>query len=99
VKTRPPQTTTRRRRRCNEKNIVFSSGGRFNDQRVKTFFGTPEYFINNFQMNCIIGTNEKTGNSNAIKFTFDIIESILDNPPLIISTTYPNDADIDDVSA
>jgi hypothetical protein len=56
------------------KNIVFSSGGRFNDQRVKTFFGTPEYFINNFQMNCIIGTNEKTGNSNAIKFTFDIIE-------------------------
>ena len=56
------------------KNIVFSSGGRYNDQRVKTFFGTPEYFINNFQMNCIIGTNEKTGNSNAIKFTFDIME-------------------------
>jgi hypothetical protein len=25
-------------------------------------------------MNCIIGANEKTGNSNAIKFTFDIIE-------------------------
>jgi hypothetical protein len=56
------------------KNIVFSSGGRYDSQRVKTFFGTPEYFINNFQMNCIIGTNEKTGNSNAIKFTFDIIE-------------------------
>jgi hypothetical protein len=56
------------------KNIVFSSGGRFDSQRVKTFFGTPEYFINNFQMNCIIGTNEKTGNSNAIKFSFDIIE-------------------------
>jgi hypothetical protein len=56
------------------KNIVFSSGGRYDSQRVKTFFGTPEYFINNFQMNCIIGTNEKTGNSNAIKFTFDIME-------------------------
>jgi hypothetical protein len=56
------------------KNIVFSSGGRFNDQRAKTFFGTPEYFINNFQMNCLIGTNEKTGNSNAIKFSFDIVE-------------------------
>lgn len=54
--------------------VVFSSGGRFNDQRVKTFFGTPEYYINNFQMNCIIGTNEKTGNSNAIKFSFDIVE-------------------------
>ena len=54
--------------------IVFSSGGRFNDQRVKTFFGTPEYYVNNFQMNCIIGATEKTGNSNAIKFSFDIVE-------------------------
>jgi hypothetical protein len=55
-------------------NIVFSSGGRFDSQRTNTFYGTPEYFVNNFQMNCIIGTNEKTGNSNAIKFSFDIIE-------------------------
>lgn len=56
------------------KNIVFASGGRYDSRRAKTFFGTPEYFINNFQMNCIIGTNEKTGNSNAIKFSFDIYE-------------------------
>ena len=56
------------------KNIVFSSGGRFDTQRVNTKFGAPEYFVNNFVMNCIIGANEKTGNSNAIKFTFDIIE-------------------------
>lgn len=54
--------------------VVFSSGGRFDEQRVKTFFGTPEYFVNNFQMNCIIGASEKTGNSNAIKFSFDIFE-------------------------
>lgn len=54
--------------------VVFSSGGRFDSQRVKTFFGTPEYFVNNFQMNCLIGTNEKSGNSNAIKFSFDIYE-------------------------
>jgi hypothetical protein len=54
--------------------VVFSSGGRFDSQRVNTFFGTPEYFVNNFQMNCIIGSTEKTGNSNAFKFTFDIIE-------------------------
>lgn len=54
--------------------IVFASGGRYDSQRVNTFYGTPEYYINNFQMNCIIGTNEKTGNSNAIKFTFDIYE-------------------------
>lgn len=56
------------------KDVVFSSGGRFDNQRVKTYFGSPEYYINNFQMNCIIGANEKTGNSNAVKFSFEIIE-------------------------
>lgn len=56
------------------KNIVFSSGGRFDSDRVSTFFGSPEYFINNFVMQTIIGANEATGNSNAVKFTFDIIE-------------------------
>jgi hypothetical protein len=55
-------------------NVIFSSGGRFDSQRTRTFFGTPEYFVNNFQMNCLIGTNEKSGNSNAIKFSFDIFE-------------------------
>ena len=55
-------------------NVVFSSGGRFDNQRVNTLFGVPEYFINNFVMNSIIGANEKTGNSNAIKFSFDIVE-------------------------
>lgn len=56
------------------KNIVFSSGGRFDEQRVATVFGSPEYYVNNFVMNCVIGANEKTGNMNAIKFSFDIIE-------------------------
>ncbi len=55
-------------------NIVFSSGGRFDSQRVKTLFGTPEYYVNNFQMNCIIGSSSQTGNSNAVKFSFDIYE-------------------------
>lgn len=56
------------------KNIVFASGGRFDSQRVGTVFGTPEYYINNFVMQNIIGANEKTGNSNAVKFSFDVIE-------------------------
>jgi hypothetical protein len=34
----------------------------------------PEYYINNFVMKNIIGANEATGNSNAVKFEFDIIE-------------------------
>ena len=55
-------------------NIIFSSGGRFDSQRVNTFYGVPEYYINNFVMNTLIGSNQKTGNSNAIKFSFDIIE-------------------------
>lgn len=55
-------------------NVIFSSGGRFDSQRVNTFYGVPEYYINNFVMNTLIGSNEKTGNSNAIKFSFDIIE-------------------------
>jgi len=55
-------------------NIIFSSGGRFDSQRVNTFYGVPEYYINNFVMNTLVGSNEKTGNSNAIKFSFDIIE-------------------------
>lgn len=55
-------------------NIVFSSGGRFDSQRVGTYFGTPEYYINNFVMTNIVGASEKTGNSNAVKFSFDIIE-------------------------
>jgi hypothetical protein len=56
------------------KNVIFSSGGRFDSQRTNTFYGTPEYFVNNFQMNCLIGASEKSGNSNAIKFSFDIFE-------------------------
>jgi len=62
------------------KNIVFSSGGRFDSQRQKIFISpseatqAPEYYINNFMMKNIIGANEATGNSNAVKFEFDIIE-------------------------
>lgn len=57
-----------------ESSIVFSSGGRGDKTRTKTFYGSPEYFIDNFQMNCIIGASENTGNSNAIKFSFNIYE-------------------------
>ena len=56
------------------KNVIFSSGGRFDSQRVNTIHGTPEYFINNFVMETAISGTVKTGNSNAFKFSFDIIE-------------------------
>jgi len=54
--------------------IVFSSAGRADAERVNTAFGTPEYFINNFEMVSVIAANPKTGNQNAISFTFEIYE-------------------------
>jgi len=67
-------------------NVVFSSGGRFDgikidtensrivSQRVRTASGTPEYFVNNFVMKAVVAANERTGNSNAVNFEFDIYE-------------------------
>ena len=54
--------------------VVFSSGGRFDSLRTKTQDGIPEYYIQNFTMKTTVGANSKTGNSNAFKFEFDIIE-------------------------
>ncbi len=54
--------------------VIFSSGGRFDSQRVRTSYGTPEFFINNFQMKCIVAGNTQTGNQNAIGFSFEIFE-------------------------
>lgn len=56
------------------KHVVFSSAGRYDDQRVRTFYGSPEYFLNNFTMVTIISPNMATGNSNSINFNFDIYE-------------------------
>ena len=54
--------------------IVFSSAGRYDQYRTKTLYGAPEYFVNNFSMQSVISPTVKTGNSNAITFSFDIFE-------------------------
>jgi len=54
--------------------IIFSSGGRFESGRAQTDSGTPEYYVNNFQMLSVIAASPKTGNTNAVKFSFDVIE-------------------------
>ena len=56
------------------KHVIFSSGGRFDSQRVNTYFGAPEYYVNNFIMKATVAANERTGNSNAFKFEFEIYE-------------------------
>jgi len=66
--------TTYRNNPSDLKYVVFSSGGRFDSQRVKTAYGAPEYFVNNFVMHTAIAANSSSGNSNAFKFTWDIIE-------------------------
>lgn len=54
--------------------IIFSSAGRADQYRVGTAFGTPEYYVDNFQMTAVVAANPRTGNQNAINFTFDIYE-------------------------
>lgn len=60
--------------RIQESSIIFSSAGRGDQYRTKTFYGSPEYFIDNFTMKATVAANERTGNSNAFKFEFDIYE-------------------------
>ena len=57
-----------------ESGIIFSSAGRGDDARVKTASGVPEFFIDNFRMSAAISASEKTGNTNALNFDFDIFE-------------------------
>lgn len=59
--------------------IIFSSGGRDFEKdgkssRVATEYGTPEYFVDNFEMTAVIAANPKTGNQNAVSFTFTVKE-------------------------
>lgn len=57
------------------KNVIFSSGGRQDKNRTTLLGGiAPEYFVNNFVMQNQISASQKTGNSNAITFTWDIYE-------------------------
>ena len=61
------------------KGIIFSSAGRYDTQRVKVSAGgkqvtSPEYYVNNFTMSSVLAPNNKTGNSNAISFGWEIYE-------------------------
>lgn len=57
-----------------ESSIVFSSGGRGDEYRTNTAYGAPEYYVNNFSMKATVAANERTGNSNAFKFEWEIFE-------------------------
>jgi hypothetical protein len=55
------------------KSIVFSSAGRFDEGRVPTVNGTPEFFVDNVEIRALM-TPVIAGNTNAINFTFEIFE-------------------------
>jgi hypothetical protein len=55
-------------------NIVLSSAGRYDKQRIGTEFGSPEYFIDNVHFDSIIAPRSPTGNTNVITFSFEIYE-------------------------
>lgn len=56
------------------KNIVFSSAGRFDEDRVRNASSTPEYYVDNFELSSIIGATPKAGNSNVTKINFEVYE-------------------------
>jgi len=55
-------------------NVILSSAGRFDGQRVVTAFGTPEYFIDNVNFNSLVSPRAATGNTNVMTFTFEVLE-------------------------
>lgn len=55
-------------------NVVFSSAGRFGDSRPETLNGTPEFYIDNVEIDSFVTGGQKTGNSNAVGFSFDLFE-------------------------
>jgi hypothetical protein len=54
--------------------IVFASAGRYDASRVRTYHGTPEYFVDNFIINNVISSGPQNGVSPAANFTFDVYE-------------------------
>lgn len=56
------------------RNIVFSSAGRFDSQRTRTAYGTPEYFVDNVVLNTKLAAGPAQGNTNVIGLSFDVYE-------------------------
>ena len=57
------------------KNVVFSSAGRFDDERVITVNGSPEYFVNNFDLAVQVAMDTRSGNTSPVqKIDFELYE-------------------------
>jgi hypothetical protein len=56
------------------KNIVLSSGGRNDSQRVNTKYGSPEYYIDNVVLASKLGGSANAGYTNVTSFKFEVYE-------------------------
>ena len=58
--------------------VIFSSAGRYDQERVNsaynTAYGPPEYFVDNIAMSSTVAPNQGTGSSNAHEYSFDVYE-------------------------
>lgn len=55
-------------------NVVFSSAGRFDESRVGTLFGKPEYFVDDVEIAYVASANQETGTTGAYNITFTVYE-------------------------
>jgi hypothetical protein len=57
------------------KNVIFSSAGRYDKERILAAPGLrPEYFVESFKMTNLINPKKEIGNTNAIGFSMEIYE-------------------------
>jgi hypothetical protein len=55
-------------------NVVLSSAGRYDAERVATFYGSPEYFINNVEIYTFATPTKISGLSGNLTINFDVHE-------------------------
>jgi hypothetical protein len=55
-------------------NVVLSSAGRYDELRVPTLYGRPEFFINNVEIEAMVAPTGESGNTEQNKMTFDVFE-------------------------
>lgn len=54
--------------------IIRSAGGAPESELISTAYGKYDFFIENLRLSTIVGLSEATGNSNAISFSFTVVE-------------------------
>jgi hypothetical protein len=55
-------------------NVILSSAGRFDDLRVPTLYGRPEYFIDDIEMEAVVVPTGQAGNAGQMLIKFRVFE-------------------------